>query len=201
MHVKRSDLEKLKFGTELYEIYHNHKEQMAYAIFGLEGAFFIGLFMLGNWPPGVRAISKEILSAVFAITWIMFHAALRFQLRNRRIAAILVSAFYDSYMYGFKKKDGENYDFPAPPGKFCSLIDRILMPCRGATYHPPYDLSQLEDNSSQKQEINLLNSHLAHHLWQARSSWGAYAYPMEWITTIGSVFLLGVALLRVWSTM
>ncbi len=45
-----------------YGQYHNHKEQMAFSIFGLEGAFFIGLFLLGNWPQSIQGMDRTLLA-------------------------------------------------------------------------------------------------------------------------------------------
>ena len=58
-----------------YATYHNQKETMAYSIFALEGAFFVGLFMLGNWPPTIEQMDRRQLSAIFIVTWFLFHTA------------------------------------------------------------------------------------------------------------------------------
>ncbi len=193
------DKGRLEFGANLYETYHNHKEQMAYSIFALQGAFFIGLFLLGNWPPGVEALNREVLTFIFIVTWLLFHFALRFQLRNRRIAAILVSAFYDALM---KETVATLEELPKTPGMIGVFIDQFLLPVRKSTWADPICLRDMENVQERRIPpctLEAFDIFLLHHLKAAQDSWKGYAYPMEWATTLGSLFLLLVAMVRVWA--
>ena len=202
------DVDILRFGAELYETYHNHKEQMSYSIFALQGAFFIGFFMLGNWPPGIEHLSKKTLTMIFIVTWILFHFALRFQLRNRRLAAILVSAFYDAIFKDPEKVKaelvGRGIKELTPPSTLALLLDSFLLPVRKSTWAEPLTAKSfgqvLQDGHVHKQTLRAHDVFLLDHVLNARTTLQGYALPMEWTATLGSIFLLGVAILRVWAS-
>ena len=72
--------------------YHNHKETMAHAAFLVEVALFGAIMTMNKWPPAwipSSYVSARILAFIgFFIIWIIIHVFIRWQLRNRRWAAI-----------------------------------------------------------------------------------------------------------------
>lgn len=75
------------------ESYHNHKESSAYTIFAVEAGFF-GALLTTDWYakiPSVICYPKLIVLTFFIVPiWILVHTFMRWQLRNRRIAALQV---------------------------------------------------------------------------------------------------------------
>lgn len=177
--------------------YHNHKEQMAFSIFGLEGAFFIGIFLFSQWPEYITKVSTENLVALFVVVWMLFHLALRFQLRNRRLAAIFVAAYYDALtqqeVKTFKRKDFILYD-GLPVSEF---FDTFLVPVRGVFRPSDVDLNKLTDGEEIKpMSINAFYFHVLRHKKLSSESFVGYAYPIEFMTSLGSIILLGIAIVR-----
>ena len=178
--------------------YHNHKENMAFSIFGLEGAFFIGLFVFSQWPPYLQKIQSHHLAMLFVVVWILFHSALRFQLRNRRIAAILVASYYDALAQrtNLKYSQGQFDVYPDLP--LDTLIDTYLLPIRGKLRAADVEAAKPEHGEVvQPRSIGAFYYHLARHKADASTSWTKYAYPIDLLASLGSIFLLLVALARV----
>lgn len=195
------DQEVLQAFLEMHSQYHNHKENMAYAIFGLEGAFFIGLFVFSRWPPELAKVSNYALAGLFVAVWILFHLALRFQLRNRRIAALLVASYYDALAQQsdlqFRRDDFVVYR----DRLLDKLIDACLLPVRSVIRASDVDPGKLRNEETvQPRTLKAFYFHLAKHKAVASTSWVNYAYPIEWLTSFGSIFLLLVALYRVLGT-
>ena len=178
--------------------YHNHKENMAFSIFGLEGAFFIGLFVFSQWPPYLQKVQGHQLAWLFVIVWVLFHAALRFQLRNRRIAAILVAGYYDALTQreDIKYSGGQFAVYPDMP--LDTFIDLYLLPVRGKLRATDVEAAKLDDGEVVKpRSIAAFYYHLAKHKAEASASWTKYSYPIDLLASLGSIFLLAVALARV----
>lgn len=193
--------ERLRTNFQHYANYHNHKEAMAYSIFALEGAFFLGLLLLGNWPPTVAAMPTELLTAIFVFTWFLFHTALRFQLRNRRLAAIKTAALFDALKQTETVKYHSSSMPPLKAHPIEAFFDTYVLPIRTTFREGDVDLSNVEDG--QDIEPGTLEAEAyfeIKHRKESQNSWGKYALPMEWITTIGSFSLLVIALLRVHGT-
>ena len=181
-----------------YGTYHNHKETVAFSIFGLEGAFFIGLFSFANWPDTITRMDKTLLSAIFVLVWVLFHGALRFQLRYRRLAAIIVAALMDSLLGGveqtFKKSD---YAVASTDQKLIR-IDEWLFPVRRAIRPSDVDLPALPDGARVlPKTIDAYRMHLARRKSDAQTNRTAYALPIEYVSTAGSMLMLAIALIRV----
>lgn len=188
----------LKLLLELNSVYHNHKEQMALSIFGLEAAFFVGLFLLGSWPPDVMKMQRRPMVVIFVLVWAMFHLALRYQLRNRRLAAITEAAYVDALLQTEDIHYEKSSHAYRPPHTFAQLLDLTLIPTRGALRSSDIALSHLADGTvispATRQSFEF---HLAKHQNDSAVSWTKYALPIEWLTTLGSMFLLLIALYRV----
>jgi len=76
--------------------YHNHKETMAHSGMALELAIFVGIVFLKHWPPiwvPETWISAQLLAFLgFTLIWLLIHVFIRWQLRNRRDAALRYAA-------------------------------------------------------------------------------------------------------------
>ena len=187
---------------QLYSQYHNHKEQMALSIFGLEGAFFVGLFLLGTWPPEVKQMGGKSLAAIFVVVWILFHTALRYQLRNRRISAIMVAAYVDALVQEQDILFEASSHSYRKPHMLASIVDLTLFPVRGALRASDVDLPAVADGSILRPATLAGHQyHLAKHKNDSAVSWTKYALPFEWITSLGSILLLIIALYRVVSAL
>ena len=195
------DRDVLQCFLEMHSQYHNHKENMAYAIFGLEGAFFIGLSVFSQWPPELAKVSSNHLAGLFVAVWILFHLALRFQLRNRRIAAMFVASYYDALAQQsdlqFRRDDFIVYR----DHRLDKFIDTCLLPVRSVIRAADVDPAKLQDGEVvHPRTLKAFYYHLARHKSVASTSWVKYAYPIEWLASFGSIFLLFVALYRVVGT-
>ncbi len=91
----------LKLG--LWETYHNHKENMANAGFLVQLSLFGSIITGGLWPPTwvEKFISLPELGTflVYLILWFIVHYYTRWQLINKRIAALYYSGFDQSLVY------------------------------------------------------------------------------------------------------
>jgi len=179
--------------------YHNHKEQMAYAIFGFEAAFFAGIFVLRNWPPGVTALPAALLSVVILLMWLLFHTLLRFQLRMRRLAAINVAAVTEALeQQKAEAVDPQALQLPDAEG-WKVLIDTFIWPVRRSVVLGDLQFEcEAETNRIQPHTISALRVFEARHKIKAMNSSANYAQSAEWIVTLGSILLLVLAQCRVW---
>jgi len=84
-----------------YAEYHNHKERMAHAAVLLQVGLFAAVMWADQWPGWLQNIkwtrhiqlSPEAAGFTgFAIIWLLVHIYVRWQLRNRREAAVQVAA-------------------------------------------------------------------------------------------------------------
>lgn len=179
--------------------YHNHKENMAFSIFGLEGAFFIGLFVFSQWPPYLQKVQSCQLAWLFVVVWVLFHAALRFQLRNRRIAAILVAAYYDALTQRADIMYSTAQFVVYPDMPLDTFIDVYLLPIRGKLRTTDIEFAKPGNQKVIKpMSIAAFYYHLAKHKAEASTSWTKYSYPIDLLVSLGSIFLLVVALARVY---
>ena len=86
---------------ELWQSYHSHKENMANAGFLVQMSLFTAITTKTIWPP--EWINKIIHApeyytfAIYFLFWYLIHYYMRWQLINKRIAAIYVSGFERAY--------------------------------------------------------------------------------------------------------
>ncbi len=75
------------------ESYHSQKENSVYAIFLVEAGLFGALWTTSVLGDFMKVVScpRLIASVLVVFTWCLFHVLLRWQLRNRRIAALQVA--------------------------------------------------------------------------------------------------------------
>ena len=93
----------LALKIELWETYHNHKENMANAGFLVQLSLFGSIIAEGLWPPSWvgKIIDLPELGTflVYFILWFLIHYYTRWQLINKRIAALYYSGYNDSFLY------------------------------------------------------------------------------------------------------
>jgi hypothetical protein len=72
--------------------YHSQKENMAHALVAVQIALFAGIMYMNNWPPcwvpQIQLSPKELTIIAFTLMWLIIHAFVRWQLRNRRGASL-----------------------------------------------------------------------------------------------------------------
>lgn len=77
--------------------YHDHKENMAHAAVVLSLGLAGAMVSANSWPPtwivGLCIPGKAIALVGVVILWLFIHVYMRWQLRNRRAAAIYVASF------------------------------------------------------------------------------------------------------------
>jgi hypothetical protein len=181
-----------------YGAYHNHKETMAFSIFGLEGAFFIGLFSFANWPESVVRMDKSTLIGIFVVVWVLFHGALRFQLRARRLAALISAALYDALSGRVELPFQRSAYAVATEDPVLKLVDEWLFPVRRAVRPSDVGFAPLPDGYLVKpRTIDAYRFHLAKHKSKAQTTLSDYALPIEYVSSAGSILMLAIVLLRV----
>lgn len=75
--------------------YHDHKETMAHATILVALAYVGAIISSTNWPPDwvtTVCVSSDVVAALGALAvWFFIHVYMRWQLRNRRVAALYVA--------------------------------------------------------------------------------------------------------------
>jgi len=168
-----------------YADYHNHKEAMAFSVFALEGAFFLGFVVLNSIPQDVARLGKEILIPLAGIVWILFHLVLRFQFRNRRIAALLVGAAFQAEQDVLQNIQAERTE-RRTPSRDLDWIDTWFFPIRTTFRKGDTDF----DDTFPELANTIIKAS------NEGSTGGRYGMLSEYITTFGSFFLLFIIVLR-----
>jgi hypothetical protein len=187
------DLQLIETVRSHYADYHNHKETVAMSIFGVETAFCLGLFFLGARPLTMELIGVPALVFVVVVVWILFHTTLRFQLRNKRMAAIYVAASLDA-LWRREPPAIEGGKLHAED-RTSRFVDTFVWPRVGIfrTFDPSsLDSSAREAESSQSAAA--LDAWIVRHEADSRMYPERYGYPIEVVVTLGSFFLLFLAL-------
>jgi hypothetical protein len=75
------------------ESYHSHKETAAHATFLVEAGLFGALATTCTLTDFLKSVpnAHTVVPLLIAFVWFLFHVLLRWQLRNRRIAALQVA--------------------------------------------------------------------------------------------------------------
>ncbi|MBI4189365.1 MAG: hypothetical protein HY525_02365 [Betaproteobacteria bacterium] len=75
--------------------YHNHKETMAHAAILVALAFVGAVLSSSQWPPQwippVQVSSRGVAALGVTMIWLVIHVYMRWQMRNRRVAALYVA--------------------------------------------------------------------------------------------------------------
>ena len=75
--------------------YHNHKETMAHAAILVALAFVGAVLSSSTWPPQwippLQVSSRGVAAVGVTMVWLVIHVYMRWQMRNRRVAALYVA--------------------------------------------------------------------------------------------------------------
>ena len=119
---------------ELWETYHNHKENMANAGFLVQLSLFGSLMTQTLWPPEwvAKLIALPSLGtfAVYFMLWFLIHYYTRWQLINKRVAAMYYAGFDRALLY-FSTHELTNEDIAicndtSPKRKVRDLISKLI---------------------------------------------------------------------------
>jgi hypothetical protein len=95
--------EYLRLKLEMWETYHNHKENMANAGFLVQLSLFSGMVTQAIWPPewvaNVTTLPKLGTFSVFLLLWFLIHYYTRWQLINKRVAAMYYAGFDNALLH------------------------------------------------------------------------------------------------------
>jgi hypothetical protein len=73
--------------------YHDHKENLAHASIAVMGGLVGSILITDTWPPKwMTCFSPKIITLIVFILWVLIHVYMRWQLRQRRSAAIMFNA-------------------------------------------------------------------------------------------------------------
>ncbi len=93
----------LTIKLEIWETYHNHKENMSNAGFLVQLSLFGAIISKGLWPPewvaNVIALPKVATFTVYFMLWFLIHYYTRWQLINKRIAALYFAGYDKAFLY------------------------------------------------------------------------------------------------------
>jgi hypothetical protein len=93
----------LNVKLELWETYHNHKENMSNAGFLVQLSLFGAIISKGLWPPkwvsNVTDLPELGTFSVYFMLWFLVHYYMRWQLINKRIAAMYFAGYDKSFLY------------------------------------------------------------------------------------------------------
>lgn len=184
----------LKVLFEQGELYHSHKETTAHAGVTLQFGLMAGVLSLSSplppsWVPSISLSPKFLLVFGFVALWLLFHVFIRWQLRNRRWAAIwnaaLTATLRNWAATPPTPADMAPFALQGVQAKRSRLLIAcdLLFPCTGASLHS--DVSRFGWPTA------LVN------MWVEQERTGTGALGAEWLLWLGSVFALVVGLLRV----
>jgi len=172
------------------EAYHNHKETMAHAGVALQIALFVAIMSLNHWPPAwvpdIQLSARLVTVLAFCLIWLLIHIFIRWQLRDRRSAALYSAGLLRT----FRKWVNE------PPS------EADLQPYRGNTdsrskvkilldFLFPYPSGNIPlDVEDEGYPIGIVQE------WQSQKSKGTGAIRSEVFLFIGSLAILIFVLFR-----
>lgn len=128
-------LQFLSVKLNIWETYHNHKENMSNAGFLVQLGLFSSIITGGLWPPkwvtDVIILPELATFLVYFILWFLIHYYTRWQLINKRIAALYFSGFENAFLYFSMNElsDDEKYpnnDEAHKENKIKNLINKII---------------------------------------------------------------------------
>lgn len=175
-----------------YESYHSHKETMAHAGLLVMLALCGGIISINNWPPTwipqLHLSANWVSFLLFFLLWLLLHIYIRWQLRNRRIAAVVQIGAYNAFIE-WVSNDPKNDDLNLPSLQddnskgACGLktfFDHII-PIPSATYniHQNFIFPNWVSEEINKQIKK-----------------GAGSIFGEWLVTLGSFLVLIIVAIR-----
>ena len=120
------------------ESYHSHKENSAYAAFLLEASLFSALITTDVYASFLEKFPNASLCflAVILFLWALIHVFMRWQLRNRRIAAIQVSTLLRALLDDLQEKPPAITNNASRDARKADIILDYLIPWPRATHIP-----------------------------------------------------------------
>lgn len=173
--------------------YHNHKEAMAYVAFGIQIALFGSIMTLDKWPfqwiKDRWPMDYNMISILgFTCLWFFIHLFIRWQLRNRRWAAIHCAALWKTRIQWIQKRPTSQELSPlniSPKKKKESiisyLVDHIIV----------YQSAMIYSDLEYKHYPSCLLNNI---MEQEKVSTGAV--KSEYLVTYGSILLYIMVILR-----
>jgi hypothetical protein len=166
------------------ESYHSHKETSAYTIFAVEAAFF-GALVTTEWFARIlrSSCSPKLIAFTFIVPiWVLVHIFMRWQLTNRRIAALQVGTILTAlldHLKGVEDDSKVGHKVSQQSGKKITWKMRLLnlfVPVYSATVKGDLDLERFPDWYTKR--------------YVAFQEKGTGALTGEWFPTIGSLLIL-----------
>lgn len=110
------------------ESYHSQKENSAYAIFLVEAGLFGVLWTTSTLRDLMDVVPNPplVVSLLVAFTWCLFHVLLRWQLRNRRIAALQVATLLHAITDHLAKRPEPPQQVPVVGGAVSKFLDYFV---------------------------------------------------------------------------
>ncbi|MGA2092348.1 MAG: hypothetical protein ABSH16_02930 [Sedimentisphaerales bacterium] len=179
------------------ETYHNHKETMAHAGVLVQIALVAGLLSYNSpWPPTwvptvTIYVSQQLFAALaFISIWLLIHVFVRWQLRNRRWAALSNAALVRTLqkwantpptceeLAPYKSQNTKKHS------RLLIYLDSYLLPVSSALLH--------EDVAKENYPLDLVTE------WKKQEKEGTGAFRAEWLLWLGSVLMLVLGLVRIY---
>ena len=108
--------------------YHSQKENSAYATFLVEAGLFGALWTTSALGDFMKAIpsSSLVLPLLVLFIWSLFHVLLRWQLRNRRIAALQVATLLRALTDHLANRPGPEPEAAAAGSALGAFFDHFI---------------------------------------------------------------------------
>lgn len=174
---------------ESSETYHSHKETMAHTGLAVQIGLLVALISASSWPPGwvpeVNLSSRAISVIGFVIVWLLIHIFVRWQLRDRRAAAIVNAALLQTLKKRARESsqssDSDSRNSKQRSAVLLTFCD-YLFPCASAPLH--YDVGK------EGYPEDFVKA------WNEQEKAGTGAIKSEWFLWVGSLLVLGIGLVR-----
>ena len=148
----------------LYETYHNHKENMAYAAAAAYVAAISAGLITDSWPPELFSDQLSLVITFISVIHVIMILFLSWQLKNRAIAAICVA------------------------GGLRLLTQWIVTPPSETDLNPPNDKDSNSDERPPQQSLRVKIKRVICTIYKWVRSW-EWILPTEHVRVIGDVEL------------
>jgi hypothetical protein len=110
------------------ESYHSQKETSSLTIFLLEAGLFGALWTTSVLADCMKVMPtpRAVVPALIVFIWCLFHATLRWQLRNRRIAALQVATLLHAIRDHLEKRPEPAIQVPVVGGLLNTILDYFI---------------------------------------------------------------------------
>ncbi|MDR9498503.1 MAG: hypothetical protein RI556_08835 [Hydrogenovibrio sp.] len=187
-------IEFFNLNIEHYANYHNHKENMSNAGYLVQLTLFGSIVSEGLWPPNwveSMFVMAEILTfGVYFVLWFLVHYYTRWQLMNKRIAAIYVSGFMKAHRKFIEHQSSQLDMVPdSTEPEEASAFKRLL----GRVFPLPVTFTKVDAST------NGLPAFIAQKI-QEQQEEGTGADALEHLMTWTSFLLLAIVAIKIFSS-